>query len=118
MAWPRFASLFSEQTRCRRWSGAGPPRKSQSPADLVVHELPVGSGRHMDCVDLLTLRQTAQNPPGNLRQQRVGQNIVYVARAALDLGAAAGHLIDQGVVIRQLNPVVLDEAALDLAQLE
>ena len=60
----------------------------------------------------------AQNLARDIRQQGIGEDVVHVPRAALDLGAAAGHLVQEGVVIGQLDLVILQDAALDLAQLE
>jgi hypothetical protein len=39
--------------------------------------------------------------PGNLRQQRVGQNVIHVARAAFDFRAALGHFLDQRFIVSQ-----------------
>src|SRR5579883_67239 len=55
---------------------------------------------------------------GNLRQHGVGEDIVDVARSALDLGAAPGDFVEHGVVVAEGNPVSLLQAALDLADLE
>ena len=50
----------------------------------------------------------------DLGQQSVGQDVVYVAGAALDLGAARGDLIDQLVLPGQRNAVRFVQAPLDL----
>ena len=38
----------------------------------------------------------AQQLLGNVRQQGVGQDVIDVAGAALDFGAARGYVVDQG----------------------
>ena len=44
-----------------------------------------------------------EQQPRDLGQQRVRENVVDVARAALDLGAARRHRVDHRVVVRQLR---------------
>ena len=60
----------------------------------------------------------AQDLSRDIRQQGIGEDIVHVTRAALDFSTAAGHFVEEGVVIGQLDLVILQNAALDLAQLQ
>ena len=60
----------------------------------------------------------AQNLRGDFGQHGIRQNIIHVSGAAFHFGAAAGHFIDQGVVVSQRDPVAFLQAALDLGELE
>src|SRR5260370_10274952 len=79
---------------------------------LGIYEDAIVADGDVDRRQLLPLRQTSQNLTRNLGQQRVGQNVVYVARAALDLGTPLRHLIDERFVVGQRDAVVLLNAAL------
>src|ERR1017187_10534495 len=61
---------------------------------------------------------SAEQAAGQIGQQGVGENVIDVARAAFDFGAARGHLVEQGGVPGEFDLVILLEAPLDLGELE
>ena len=75
------------------WSTAS-CRAGESQRELVSELAGVADGdvhvRHR-----LAFRHARQELAGHLRQQAAGQDVVDVAGAALDLGAAAGDRLDQ-----------------------
>jgi len=84
----------------------------------LVNERAVLPDAHPDRLKRLARRHPAQQPLGDVRQQRVGEDVVHVARAAFHLGAAPRHLLDEGVVVNQIDLVVLPQAPLDLRELQ
>src|SRR5471032_1701971 len=85
---------------------------------LVINESSVESDAHVNWPELLTLCHAGQNLARDFREQRVGQNVVYVARAAFHFGAALGHFVDQRVVVGQGNTMRLEKPALDLGDFQ
>src|SRR6202012_3825870 len=67
---------------------------------------------------LFSLGHSAQDLSRDIGQQGIGEDVVHVACAALDFGAAAGDLVKKGLVVGELYLVVFQNAPLDLAQLE
>src|ERR1039457_1992649 len=61
---------------------------------------------------------SAEQAAGQIGQQGVGENVIDVARAAFDFGAARGHLVEQGGVPGEFDLVILFEAPLDLSEFE
>src|SRR3546814_12740360 len=69
--------------------------------------------------DLLQpLTHAPEHAGGDLRQQGAGEDVVDVAGAGVDLGAARGHRVDQRVVVVEAGAVVGAAAPGDLAQLQ
>ena len=66
---------------------------------LRVNEGRIGSHADLDRRKLLPFGHSRQNPPRNLRQQRIGQNVVHVARAAFHFRAAPRDFIHQRVIV-------------------
>src|ERR1022692_1041447 len=60
----------------------------------------------------------AEQAAGKIGQQRVSQNVIDVARAAFDFGAARSHFVEQGGVPGEFDLVILLEATLNLGELE
>src|ERR1039458_7007562 len=60
----------------------------------------------------------AQQTAGKIGQQGVSQNVIDVARAAFDFGAARSHFVEQGGVPGEFDLVILLEAPLDLGEFE
>src|ERR1019366_7339983 len=91
------------------WAGAFACQPS------VIHELAPVADRDVYRCQLLPFRQTTQDLARNFRQQRIGQDVVHVARATLHLRAALRHLFDERFVVRQRDAVRLLNTALNLA---
>ena len=72
----------------------------------------------MNALHGFAFRHPPQQLPRNFRQQRVGQDVVHVARAAFDFRAALRHFVDQGAIVGERDLVVLLDAPLNLAQLQ
>src|ERR1039457_1007795 len=60
----------------------------------------------------------AEQAAGKIGQQGVSQNVIDVARAAFDFGAARGHFVAQGGVPGEFDLVILLERRLILTRLE
>src|SRR5271156_2120684 len=81
----------------------------------LIYKFPIASNSDMNGSHLLTLGHSSQDLPRDIRQQRIGEDIVHVARAALDFSTTAGYFVEEGLVIGQLDLVIFQDAALDLA---
>src|SRR5262245_6132735 len=68
--------------------------------------------------DRLPLGHAGEELTRDLRQERLGEDVVYIARPALYLGAALGDGSDQSVVIGELGSSVLLQSGLDPAELQ
>src|SRR3954452_21377147 len=97
---------------------SNPSRDRKGAVYLVIDKYAVVADGHMNRRQLLPLRQASQNLARNLRQQCVGQNVVYIASAALDFSASLRHLVDQRFVVSECDAVRLLNAPLNLSQLE
>ena len=82
---------------------------------LLIHKLAILPNSNVNGTHLLTLRHSSQDLPRDIRQQRIGEDVVHIARAALDFCTTAGYFVEEGVVIGQLDLMIFQDAALDLA---
>src|SRR5271165_3681376 len=85
---------------------------------LRIHELPGITDVDVNRIQPFAFRQAAQNLSRDVRKKRIGQNVVHVAGTALDLSTTARDLVNQFVVIRQGDLMVLLNSPLNLIQLE
>ena len=72
----------------------------------------------MDGAHLLAFGHAAQDLARDVRQQGIGENVVYVPCPALHFSTTAGNRIQKSIVVGQLDLVILQDPALDLAQLQ
>src|SRR3546814_5359866 len=90
-------------------------RISDWSSDVCSSDLTDAGG---DRADLQPLAHAPEHAGGDLRQQGAGEDVVDVAGAGVDLGAARGHRVDQRVVVVEAGAVVGADAPGDLAQLQ
>src|SRR5271157_4659362 len=83
-----------------------------------VLETALVNDRDMDLGDGLALSHSAQDFLRDLGEQGPGQDVVDVARATLDLAAAAGNAIDQLVAITEDRVMILAHPPGDPAELK
>src|SRR5208337_1007742 len=83
-----------------------------------VLETALVNDRDMDLGDGLALSHSAQDFLRDLGEQGPGQDVVDVARATLDLAAAAGNAIDQLVAITEDRVMILAHPLGDPAELK
>jgi len=95
-----------------------------TPADqLLIFLLCVGEGSVVGDGDadggrLLAFGHARQKIAGNVGEHGVGEDVVDVAGAGLDFGAALGDFSDDRGIVVQLDLVIFADAALNLAELE
>ena len=68
--------------------------------------------------DLLPGRHVRQELLRELRQERAREDVIYVARPAIDLRAATCNLLDQLLGIAELRAVVVADPAFDTPELQ
>ena len=82
------------------------------PTTTVKRKSPVRLEADLDLRERLARGHAREHLARDLRQQRVRQDVVDGARAALDLGAAREHRVDERVAVDELGRVVLADALL------
>src|SRR5262249_51669899 len=98
-------------------SGANPVA-TRFPSFDVEKEFALGVHPDADARYVPAFRHAGQELARNLRQEPAGQDVVDVARARLDLLAAPGDRIYQGVVVVESGLVVGAHAVADAPELE
>jgi len=83
-----------------------------------VLELAGPGGAHLDPGDRPALGHPRQHAVRDLGQQRAVQDVVNVARAGIDLGAAVQDRRHQRLVVLEAGAVVVHHARLDAVQLQ
>ncbi len=81
-------------------------------------KLAVATHRNMNSAHGRAASHAGKKLARHFRQQRASQNVIDVARAALDLFAAVRNLVDNGVIVAEFGAVIFVQANLDAAQLQ